>query len=340
MLPKRSSGSSTTTFASPRARRLWWLTFAGLLIAAVGFTFGLLSWNNPLPFGSDGYWRIAKMRSTAIVVMLLVAICQGYATVAFQTVTNNRIITPSIMGFEALYVALHTASVFFLGAAGVTALQGDGAFLLQVVLMVGFSGLLYAWLLSGKLGNLHVMLLVGIVLGGGLRSLASFMQRLLTPSEFDILTAKLFGNISNAETSYLKYVIPVTLVTAVVLQLRGRTLNVLALGRDTANNLGVRHRRETIVTLFLVSLAMAMTTSLVGPMTFLGFLMATLAYQLCDTYDHRFLLPMSVLIGYVILVGSYFLMRNVFYAEGAVTIIIELIGGTTFLIFIMRKGRL
>ena len=95
-----------------------------------------------------------------------------------------------------------------------------------------------------------------------------------------------------------------------------------------------------IITLLLVSILMAMTTSLVGPMTFLGFLMATLAYQLSDTYDHRYVLPLAVLIGYVILVGSYFIMRHVFYAEGAVTIIIELIGGSVFLFFLMRKGRL
>ena len=75
-------------------------------------------------------------------------------------------------------------------------------------------------------------------------------------------------------------------------------------------------------------------------MTFLGFLIATLTYQLCDTYDHKFQLPMAALVGYVVLVGSYFIMRNIFYAEGAVTIIIELVGGTTFLFFIMRKGRL
>lgn len=318
----------------------YWATLTVLIIAAILLTFGLLSWNNPLPFGSTGYWRIATMRANSIIVMALVAICQAYATVTFQTVTSNRIITPSIMGFEALYVAVNTATVFFLGYAGLSLMEGPRAFAAQVALMMVFSGLLYVWLLSGKLGNLHVMLLVGIILGGGLRSLASFMQRLLTPSEFDILTAKLFGNVSNAHTDNLPYVIPITIAAALFLQSRSRRLNVLALGRDTATNLGINHQRDTIITLFTVSLLMAMTTSLVGPMTFLGFLIATLTYQLCDTYDHKFQLPMAALVGYVVLVGSYFIMRNIFYAEGAVTIIIELVGGTTFLFFIMRKGRL
>ena len=268
------------------------------------------------------------MRASAIVVMAVVATCQAFATIAFQTATANRIITPSIMGFESLYVLLHTSAVFFLGAAGVTQLTGTGQFFLMAALMVGFSGLLYGWLLNSKTGSIHVMLLVGIVLGGGLGSLSTFMQRLLDPSDFDILTTRMFGNISNAE------------LTAALLFAYSPRLNVLALGRETATNLGVHHKRATILVLLLVSILMAMTTSLVGPMTFLGFLIAALTYQLTDTYDHRLLFPAAILIGYDVMTLAYFILRHVFNAQGAVTVIIELIGGLAFLLFILRKGRL
>jgi iron complex transport system permease protein len=78
----------------------------------------------------------------------------------------------------------------------------------------------------------------------------------------------------------------------------------------------------------------------VGPLTFLGFLVAMLAYQLGDTYDHRLLFPLAWLIGIVVLAGSYFILKHVFYAEGSVGIIIEVVGGTFFLVYILRKGRL
>ena len=115
---------------------------------------------------------------------------------------------------------------------------------------------------------------------------------------------------------------------------------MVAFRRGTATNLGLHHTREVVVVLFLVSVLMAMTTSLVGPMTFLGFLVAMLAYQLADTSSHRLLLPMAFLLGYVVLSGAYFVLRHVFYAQGMVTIIIELVGGLTFLIYLLRKGRL
>ena len=332
----RHAGALSTV----RARRRYRIILAALIVLALGFGFGLLAWDNPMPVGSDGFWRIAELRATSIVVMAVVALSQAVATVSFQTVTNNRIITPSIMGFESLYVAVQTSSVYLLGAAGILALQGVPQFLLQIALMVAFSLALYGWLLSGRYGNLQVMLLVGIIIGGGLRSISTFMQRLLTPSEFDVLTARMFGSVSNADPAYLPVAIPLCLAAAGLLWLRSRRLNLLALGREASINLGLNHRAETMQVLFLVSVLMAVSTALVGPMTFLGFLVATLAYQLADTHDHRYVFPISVLVGFVVLAGSYFVMKNVFYAQGVVSIIIELVGGSVFLFVILRKGRL
>lgn len=292
-----------------------------------------------MEFGTRGYWLIAERRMNSVIAMALVAVCQAMATVAFQTVTNNRIITPSIMGFESLYVAIHTSTVYFLGAAGLANARTLEMFAVQLVLMVGLSLILYTWLLAGDNPNMHAMLLVGIVLGGGLGSVSTFMQRLLTPSEFDVLTARLFGSVNNADSGYYPLAVPLVVVAMVAMLLNSRRLNVLGLGRDVAVNLGVNHKRHAVYTLVLVSVLMAVSTALVGLMTFLGFLVATLAYQCTDTYDHRYIFPVAALLGYCILAGSYFTMNHIFYAQGVVSIIIELVGGLTFLI-VLRKGRL
>lgn len=326
--------------ATPRAQRRYWLIMALLVLLAGGFAFGLLAWNNPMPVGSDGFWRIAQRRMNAVIAMAIVAFCQGIATISFQTAVNNRIITPSILGFESLYRAVQTSAVFFLGVAGLASLRGVAQFGIQVAVMVLLALGLYGWLLSGRYANLQVMLLVGIVIGGGLGSVATFMQRLLTPSEFDVLAARLFGNVSNADASYYPVAIPLCVAAGALLWLKSRKLNLLALGKETATSLGINHRRELMQVLFLVSILMAVSTALVGPMTFLGFLVATLTYQLADTYDHRHLFPMVILVAFVILAGAYFVMRNIFSAQGVVSIIIEVVGGTMFLIVILRKGRL
>lgn len=327
-------------FQTSQSKRRYWLVVGALVVAALLFTAGLLSWGNPMEFGTRGYWLIAQRRLNSVIAMAVVALCQAVATVAFQTVTNNRIITPSIMGFESLYVAIHTSTVYFLGAAGLNNARTLEMFLIQLVLMVGLSLILYTWLLAGDNPNMHAMLLVGIVLGGGLGSVSTFMQRLLTPSEFDVLTARLFGSVNNADPAYYPLAVPLVLVAAGLMVLNSRRLNVLGLGRDVAVNLGVNHKKHAVFTLVLVSVLMAVSTALVGPMTFLGFLVATLAYQFADTYDHRYVFPMAALLGYCILAGAYFVMNHIFYAQGVVSIIIELVGGLTFLIVVLRKGRL
>jgi iron complex transport system permease protein len=332
----RRSGPFVTT--GQRTRYI--ILVAVLVLAAAALTLTYMTYGNPVPFGQSGFWAIVNLRKNVLIVVALVACCQAFATVSFQTATNNRIITPSIMGFESIYVVMQTSVIFFFGAHGLNAFTGTSQFLVQSALMIVFAVLLFTWLLSGRLGNIQVMLLVGVVLGGGLQAVSTFMQRLLDPNEFDLLTARTFGNIGNAETGNFPIVIPVVIVVCTVLYLRSRRMNVVALGADTANNLGLNHRRELMLILFLVSVLMAMTTSLVGPMTFLGFLVATIAYQLTDTYDHRLILPVAALVGYVFLLGSFFIMRNFFNAEGSVTVIIELIGGSVFLLYILRKGRL
>ena len=327
-------------FQTSQSKRRYWLVVGALVVAALLFTAGLLSWGNPMEFGTRGYWLIAERRMNSVIAMAVVAVCQAVATVAFQTVTNNRIITPSIMGFESLYVAIHTSTVYFLGAAGLNNARTLEMFVVQLVLMVGLSLILYTWLLAGDNPNMHAMLLVGIVLGGGLGSVSTFMQRLLTPSEFDVLTARLFGSVNNADPAYYPLAVPLVLVAAGLMYVNSRRLNVLGLGRDVAVNLGVNHKKHAVYTLVLVSVLMAVSTALVGPMTFLGFLVATLAYQFADTYDHRYVFPMAALIGFAVLSGAYFVLKNVFYAEGAVSIIIELVGGSVFLFVILRRGRL
>src|SRR5699024_7617992 len=230
----------------------------------------------------------------------------------------NRIVTPSIMGFEALYVAIQTSAIYFLGAAGLMALTGLPQFILQVALMVALSVALYGWLLSGRYANIQVMLLIGIVIGGGLGSISAFMQRLLTPSEFDILTARLFGSMANAEVSYLPVAIPLCIVAATMLILSAKRLNVISLGKDITHNLGLDHRAEVMRTLFFVSILMAVSTALVGPMTFLGFLIATLACQFADSYDHRYIFPVAALLGFGVLARAYFLTQHHTSAAGVV----------------------
>ncbi|MGN7411057.1 iron chelate uptake ABC transporter family permease subunit [Paenibacillus sp. SAF-068] len=336
-LPKKRSARA---FRTKKEEKRYWILLITLIVLGVSASVGLLVYNNPVPVSSPSFIPVVTRRVVAVVSMLIAAICQSLSTVAFQSITNNKIITPSLLGFDAIYSTIHTSTIFFLGATVFVNFSGVDSFLYQIAAMVIMCLILYGWLLSGKYGNLQLLLLVGIIIGTGLRSVSSFMRRLLAPSEFDILQARMFASVNNADSAYFPIAIPIVIIAAILLLANAKRLNVLSLGKDVSTSLGTKHQSGVIYTLVLVSILMAISTALVGPLTFYGFLVAILSYQAAQTYDHRYVFPMALAIGFVILTGAYFIMNHVFNAQGVVSIIIELVGGLTFLIVILRKGSL
>ncbi len=333
-----NSDRSARAFRTKRDQRRYWILLITFILLGIAATYGLLVYNNPVPVTSPSFIPVVKRRLVAIVAMMIAVVCQTLSTVAFQSTTNNRIITPSLLGFEALYSTIHTSVMFFFGARAFISLTNLQSFVFQVIAMVVMCLILYGWLLSGKYGNLQLMLLVGVIMGTGLRSLSSFMRRLLAPSEFDVLQAKLFGSVNNADSSYFVVAIPAVLIAAVLIIAYSKKLNVLSLGKDVCTSLGVNHRFGTIYILILVAVLMSISTALVGSLTFFGFLVATLSYQFAPTYDHKYIFPMALALGFLVLTASYFFMNHIFNAQGVVSIIIELFGGITFLVVILRKG--
>lgn len=331
---------SARAFRSKKEEKRYWILLITLIALGILSAYGLLVYNNPVPVDSPSFIPVVRRRMVALGAMIIAAICQSLATVAFQSITNNRIITPSLLGFEALYSAIHTSTMFFFGVSAFISFTGIGSFVFQVVLMVLLCLILYGWLLSGKYGNLQIMLLVGIIIGVGLKSLSSFMRRLLAPSEFDVLQARLFASVNNADVGYFPIAIPIVIIAAFLIFAYSKKLNVLSLGKDVSPSLGVNHKFGVIYTLVLVAILMSISTALVGPLTFYGFLVATLSYQAAPTYDHKYIFPMAFAIGFVIITAAYFFMYHIFNAQGVVSVIIELFGGITFLIVVLRKRAL
>ena len=187
---------SARAFRCKREEKRYWILLTALIVLGLFASYGLLVYNNPVPIDSPSFIPVVRRRMIALIAMIIAATCQSLSTVAFQSITNNRVITPSLLGFEALYSTIHTSTMFFFGASTFIGFTGTGSFIFQVTAMVVMCLILYGWLLSGKYGDLQLMLLVGVIIGTGLKSLSSFMRRLLAPSEFDILQARLFGSVN------------------------------------------------------------------------------------------------------------------------------------------------
>ncbi|MDO5626746.1 MAG: iron chelate uptake ABC transporter family permease subunit [Mobilicoccus sp.] len=272
--------------------------------------------------------------------ILVAAFTQALATVLFHTVTDNRILTPSIMGFDALFVLIQTVLVTLFGGLILTRLDGIGMLLAQTAVMVAFALLLYRWLFSGTFASMHVLLLVGVVIGMAFRSLSTFLERLLHPTDYDLLSVELFGRITDVRPDYLPLAFAVCVGAGLITWKRRHTLDALLLGREAALGIGVEHRQEMTIALVLVAALISFSTALVGPLTFFGFVIATLAYQLTGTYRHAAVVPMATALGVIALAGGQFLLQHVFYAAGFLTVLIEFVGGLCFLVLLLRRRSL
>lgn len=277
-------------------------------------------------------------RGLILATMLLVAFAAGVATVLFQTVTNNRILTPSVMGLEALFILIQTMLVFFVDADGFRVLGITGKFLCESALLLLFSVFLYRWLLTGVGINLHKVLLVGLVCGTLFRSLSSLMQRLLSPGEFAILQGRVFATFTRAPAEIIAVSTGIIVIVALIVWRMRHCLDIIALGRNTAINLGVAYQKKITTILLLVSLLVAISTALVGPLTFLGLLIANLAYPIVGSFRHQYLLPGVFLLGTITLVGGQLILERLLNMSGTLSVVIEFIGGALFIYLLIKKA--
>ena len=310
------------------------LLLAGLTVLA------LLLCGLYLTYNTYGNFQFAWMlRGKKVAAFLLVALATGIATVSFQTLTQNQFLTPNILGLDSLYVLIQALLFFFVGGVNMLSQEQTSTFLISIFLMALLSLLLANVLLKQQQNNLFILLMLGMILGTLFSSTSNFLQVIMDPNEYDLLQGRLFASFSNINTTHLGLAAGIILLGSLVLLAANRYLDVLHLGDDQATNLGIPLKKFQILILFLVSLLTGTATALVGPITFLGFIVANISYQLMPTYRHSYLFPTAVLLGIIFLVGSQFLVEQVFQLKTTVSVVTQFVGGLYFIGKIIYERR-
>lgn len=289
-----------------------------------------------MTIGARGNWDfVLPFRGTKLLALVLVAYSIAVSTVLFQTITNNRILTPAIMGFDWLYLLLQTILVFLLGAA-TSSIDPRLMFLAEIGTMTSFSLILYRFLFSGNVRDIHLLILVGVVFGTLFRSISGLLQRLIDPNDFVVLQDRMFASFNSVDGDLLLISALMVALASIVAWRIFHTFDVMALGREAAISLGVDHRRITMIVLILVTVFVSVSAALVGPVTFFGLLVANLAYIVMPTAKHRYLLPAAVLIAIICLVGGQTILERLFAFDTALSIVIEFAGGLFFILYLLK----
>ena len=280
-----------------------------------------------------------KLRIPKVIAMIITAFAIGAATIIFQSVINNTIVTPCLLGMNALYTLIHTSVVFVLGSGSILFTNDNLSFLVDLVLMGIIATVVYSWLFKMTGHNVLYVLLVGTVLTSFFSSIQSTLTRVMDPNEYDTLLTSLVASFSNINSGIIIFSVIILALIVVIFRKEFALLDVITLGKEQAINLGVDYDRCIRRLLLAITLCIAVATAMVGPISFLGLIIANISRQLLKTYRHTQLIAGAALMGVIALIGGQFIVERVFVYSIPISVFITVAGGIYFLYLILKGSR-
>lgn len=280
-----------------------------------------------------------KLRIPKVIAMIITAFAIGAATIIFQSVINNTIVTPCLLGMNALYTLIHTSVVFVLGSGSILFTNDNLSFLVDLVLMGIIATVVYSWLFKMTGHNVLYVWLVGTVLTSFFSSIQSTLTRVMDPNEYDTLLTSLVASFSNINSGIIIFSVIILALIVVIFRKEFALLDVITLGKEQAINLGVDYDRCIRRLLLAITLCIAVATAMVGPISFLGLIIANISRQLLKTYRHTQLIAGAALMGVIALIGGQFIVERVFVYSIPISVFITVAGGIYFLYLILKGSR-
>ncbi|MFB6348443.1 iron chelate uptake ABC transporter family permease subunit [Moraxella sp. ZJ142] len=286
----------------------------------------------------SGSWEfVLSLRSKKLLALMTVGFAIGASTLLFQTLTNNPILTPALLGFDSLYLLIKSVMVFVLGSVGMAAIPTLGKFAIEVAIMLGLSLLMFQLLFGRQSQDLTRLILVGVVCGLLFRSLSFLVARMIDPEEFVTIQSVSYAGFNTVNTEVLGVGVAVCVVCAVLMYRLRFPLDILMLGRLPAINLGINYHRLTLGLLAMIALLVAVSTAMVGPVTFFGLLVCALANRIAPSMHHAVRLVLVSLLAMLCLVAGQLVFEQVLKMAGILEVVIELVGGLVFLWIIFHQ---
>ncbi|MEN2750364.1 iron chelate uptake ABC transporter family permease subunit [Psychrobacter sp. FBL11] len=301
-----------------------------LLVSAVLF----------LTLNVNGHWDFAlPLRGKKLLALMVVGYAIGVSTLLFQTLTHNPILTPSLLGFDSLYVLLQSLLVFFLGAMSFASINPIVKFTLEIVLMFGASLLLFKLLFSKSSQDLTRLILVGVIFGVLFRSLSALIARLINPDDFVVVQSASYAQFNTVNPQLLGISMIICVISALFVWRWRYQCDVLMLGKSQAINLGINYQRLAFGLLIVIAVLVATATALVGPVTFFGLLVCALTNRIARHMHHSERLILVSLIAMICLVLGQTIFEQLLGMAGVLSVVIELAGGLVFLLLIFMANR-
>ncbi len=294
---------------------------------------------NSYPEKPKLFQYVLSLRIPTLMVMIIASFAIGSASIIFQSIINNRIVTPCLLGMNSMYTLVHTAIVFVVGSGSVIATNSNLSFAIDLIVMSVAATFVYSYIFQKTGNNVLYVLLIGTVLSSFFGSIQSTMIRVMDPNEYDALLTTLVADFNNINVEVIGFSLIILIALTVFLWRDLMLLDVITLGKDVAINLGVDYDRTIRRLLLGVVLCIAVATAMVGPISFLGLIIANVARQLLKTHKHSHLILGSALMGMLAIIAGQLISQHVFNYAVPISTFITIGGGIYFLyLLLLGKG--
>lgn len=278
---------------------------------------------------------IFSIRLPRIFLSVLVGAALATAGTVYQGLFRNPMADPYVLG---------TSSGAALGATIGFALNSDlQLFSLNTVSILAFAGALLSTVLVYNLARvgrkvpLTVLLLSGIAVAAFLSS-ANSLALVLQGSDMQQIVFWLMGGFSTGRWLHIQAILPYMIVGSVCIAVYARDLNIMLLGEEKAQQLGVDIRRLQLILTLSASLLVAAAVSVSGIIGFVGLVVPHMM-RLLTGPDHRLLFPASALAGGIFLLAADTVARTVLAPTELPVGVITAFLGAPFFIYLLRKNK-
>ena len=293
-----------------------------------------------LTVGLDSNYKyVLSKRIPKLIAIILTGVSISFSSMVFQTITNNRILTPGVMGMDSIYIFLQTLIIFFLGSSSSLSRNNNLNFIISLIFMILVMQLLYKLMIGKKNLNILYLLLIGMVFKTFFGSLSSFMQTVIDPNEFQMVQDKMFASFNNINADILLISLILVAISIVYASEYINIFDVMAIGREEAINLGVDYELVVKKVLVVIAILLSVSTALVGPITFLGLMVVSISREFIKSYKHSYLITSSAFIAVIALVGGQFIVERVMNFKVTIDVIINFIGGIYFIYLLLKESR-
>ncbi|NAO99522.1 iron chelate uptake ABC transporter family permease subunit [Halomonas sp. MG34] len=277
-------------------------------------------------------------RLPRMVIALLIGAGMAVSGAILQSVTQNELADPGIIGINAGAGFAVVLSIYLFQSGTITGSTAS-IFLLPAAALIGSvvaATLIYA--ISWKNGVSPIrLILVGIGINAAFSALIIVFQLKMDPNDFTRATVWLSGNISGTDWTYVYALLPWILILLPYTFFKANTLNTMNLGDDIAKGLGTKVERERML-LLLAAVALAGSSVAVGGgIAFLGLVTPHLVKKLVGT-RHQAILPITALMGGFLLLVADTVGRNILSpSEIPVGLVVSVIGGIYFIYLLIKS---